>query len=437
MERLKNMGLKKAFFLLTFCCLLLSLLLAAAVWLACSAVTAKFPSGGIALDPDGTVTVLEQPTDRQQQLTSALFSLQMLSCFLLPACGLFLAGILFYRWKLKKPIAVLQSSAKRIRQHDLSFTVPAISADELGLVCTAFEEMRAELFRTNQELWRQSEERRRLNAAFSHDLRNPVTVLKGTVKLLRKNIQDEQALDRLETYVLRIEDYVEVMSGIQRLEQLPVRISEVSLTILLQELAETAQLFGQASRLCVHINGGQPQNAAALQTPALSNAPRPDPLFSGITLSDAPSTDASSADAPSTDIPSADTPSTDVPSTDVPDDQTVLLDHGIFLTVAENLISNAARFAHSRLTIRLEKKENVLCLTVQDDGHGFPDTLIQDGPKPFGKLTEDAGHFGMGLYTSQILCTKHGGHLKLENVPKGGAAATAFFGDRFSVSSQS
>lgn len=60
------------------------------------AVTAKFPSGGIALDPDGTVTVLEQPTDRQQQLTSHLFFLKMLSCFLLPACGLFLAGILFY-----------------------------------------------------------------------------------------------------------------------------------------------------------------------------------------------------------------------------------------------------------------------------------------------------------------------------------------------------
>lgn len=417
MERLKNMGLKKAFFLLTFCCLLLSLLLAAAVWLTCSAVTAKFPSGGIALDPDGTVTVLEQPTDRQQQLTAALFFLQMLSCFLLPACGLFLAGILFYRWKLKKPIAVLQSSAKRIRQHDLSFTVPALSADELGLVCTAFEEMRAELFRTNQELWRQSEERRRLNAAFSHDLRNPVTVLKGTVKLLRKNIQDEQALDRLETYVLRIEDYVEAMSGIQRLEQLPVRISEVSLTILLQELAETAQLFGQVSGLCVHINGGQPQNAAALQTPALSNAPCPGALFSGISLSDSSSTNG--------------------PSTDVPDDQTVLLDHGIFLTVAENLISNAARFAHSRLVICLKKKENVLCLTVQDDGPGFPDTLIQDGPKPFGKLTEDAGHFGMGLYTSQMLCIKHGGHLKLENVPKGGAAATAFFGDRFSVSPQS
>ena len=40
-----------------------------------------------------------------------------------------------------------------------------------------------------------AEERKRLNAAFSHDLRNPITVLKGSVKLLRQGIQDEQTID--------------------------------------------------------------------------------------------------------------------------------------------------------------------------------------------------------------------------------------------------
>lgn len=32
----------------------------------------------------------------------------------------------------------------------------------------AFEKMRGQLQRSHQELWRQGEERRRLNAAFSH-----------------------------------------------------------------------------------------------------------------------------------------------------------------------------------------------------------------------------------------------------------------------------
>lgn len=117
---------------------------------------------------------------------------------------------------------------RRIQTHDLDFTLPTPSADELGQICAAFENMRLELLKTNQELWRQAEERKRLNAAFAHDLRNPITVLKGSLKLLRNGMADEQTIDRLESYTLRMEQYVEAMSSIQRIEQMPVRINEVT-----------------------------------------------------------------------------------------------------------------------------------------------------------------------------------------------------------------
>ena len=132
--------------------------------------------------------------------------------------GLGLAGVLFYQLKLKGPISALRMGTERIRDHDLDFTIPEVSKDELGQVCAAFETMRAELLRSNQELWRQAEERKRLNAAFAHDLRNPITVLKGTVKLLRRGAGDEQALDRLEVYTRRIEQYVEMVLCYLRLD---------------------------------------------------------------------------------------------------------------------------------------------------------------------------------------------------------------------------
>lgn len=56
----------------------------------------------------------------------------------------------------------------------------------------AFEKMRGQLQRNHQELWRQGEERRRLNAAFSHDLRNPVTVLKGSIRVMEKVLQGDR-----------------------------------------------------------------------------------------------------------------------------------------------------------------------------------------------------------------------------------------------------
>ena len=74
----------------------------------------------------------------------------------------------------------------------------------------------------------------------------------------------------------------------------------------------------------------------------------------------------------------------------------------------------------------MEDKE-FLSLTVIDDGSGYPAELVQNGPKPFGKLNEDTAHFGMGLYSSGVLCIKHGGVLKLENIDGQGAMATAFF----------
>ena len=361
MERLKHMGLKRSFVLLAVLCLLAALLLTAGVCAVCSCIAGGYPRGGISIAPDGTITELEQPSAEQECILRLLGGIQIASIAALPVAGLGLAGVLFYQLKLKGPISALQMGTERIRAHDLDFTIPEVSGDELGQVCAAFETMRAELLRSNQELWRQAEERKRLNAAFAHDLRNPITVLKGTVKLLRRGAGDEQALDRLEVYTRRIEQYVEAMSGVQRLEQLPVEPKPVSLSRLGNELEETAGLLA----------------------PALSLSCR------------------------------------------FPEEGWVNLDHGLFLTVAENLIANAARFACSRMELSLKTDNGFLVLTAADDGPGFPQELIQNGPKPFGKRDGDAAHFGMGLYTCKLLCQKHGGDLRLQNGP--GAVALASF----------
>ncbi|MDE6622686.1 MAG: HAMP domain-containing protein, partial [Lachnospiraceae bacterium] len=208
MERLKNMGLRRSFFLLSVLCLAASLLLTYGVYHICVRLAERYPTYGVVISSDGTMVSMGTPTPEQERARELLGRIQILAVLIIPVSGLGLAGILFYRLKLRTPIAVLNSGTERIRRHDLDFSIPEVSADELGQICAAFETMRGDLMRTNQELWRQAEERRRLNAAFAHDLRNPITVLKGTVKMLRQGNGDEQALERLEIYTLRIEQYV-------------------------------------------------------------------------------------------------------------------------------------------------------------------------------------------------------------------------------------
>lgn len=220
MERLKNMELKKTFLVLSASCVLVALLMLGLVFMICNSISSNFPSGGIEILADGSIVKMETPTETQQNILSMLGIIQIVSCIVLPMGGLTLSGILYYHIKLKQPISTLRNGISRIRNHDLDFSMPVHSDDELGQLCTAFDTMREELLKSNQELWRQAEERKRLNAAFSHDLRNPITVLKGTIKLLRQGTADEQAIDRLESYTLRIEQYAEAMSSIQRLEQI-------------------------------------------------------------------------------------------------------------------------------------------------------------------------------------------------------------------------
>ena len=233
------MGLKKAFLLLTLCGLLLSLLLTLLLWTVCETIAARYPAGGFLIGPNG-VSLLPSPTSEQSRLLLLLDVVQMAGAVLFPVLGLSVAAALFYRWKLEKPISILSEGTARIQANDLDFSIPQISQDELGQICAAFETMRGELLRSNRALWRQAEERRRLNAAFAHDLRNPITVLKGSVRLLRQNPAAPETLDRLESYTLRLERYVEAMSAVERLEQMPVRPAGVPWAVLRAELEEGA-----------------------------------------------------------------------------------------------------------------------------------------------------------------------------------------------------
>ena len=163
MERLKKMVLKRAFFVLSSLCVVLSLCLLLLLFVCCEKVRDNYPSGGIEFRADGTNVLLQQPAKGQRRILRMIDGFQLFACILLPAGGIGTAGLLFYRIKLKTPISVLKMGTERILNRDLDFSIPDISEDELGQICRGFEIMRAELLQANQELWEQAEDRKRLS----------------------------------------------------------------------------------------------------------------------------------------------------------------------------------------------------------------------------------------------------------------------------------
>ena len=87
-----------------------------------------------------------------------------------------------------------------------------------------------------------------------------------------------------------------------------------------------------------------------------------------------------------------------------------------------NLILNAAQsIAGNRghITISATTDKQQLCLRVQDDGPGLPESLLNNGVRPFATSRQEGT--GLGLAIVHRFCHDQGGELILSNQPDGGA----------------
>ena len=107
---------------------------------------------------------------------------------LLFVLGTIFCARMFYSIKLKQPLSLLLQSADRISQSDLDLCLDYPASDEMGELCRAMDTMRAALLKNNQETWAMMEERRKLSASIAHDLRTPITVMKGYTEYLSRNV---------------------------------------------------------------------------------------------------------------------------------------------------------------------------------------------------------------------------------------------------------
>lgn len=61
------------------------------------------------------------------------------------AAGIVTMAILFYRWKLKRPLEILKQASENISANDLDFSISYDSRDEMGELISIFENMRSQL----------------------------------------------------------------------------------------------------------------------------------------------------------------------------------------------------------------------------------------------------------------------------------------------------
>ena len=286
----------------------------------------------------------------------------------------------FYRVHIAAPLAELAGAADRIAEQDLDFAIGTVRGRELGRLSETLEHMRASLLEAQRELWRTAESRRCLNAAFAHDLRTPITVLKGTVEMAQMRLRrgdtlDVDALDALSSQVARLERYATSMGGLTKLEDRPVERERLSADVLRGELEH-------------HVAGVVSARGSELDLELASRSESAESIRHGMT---------------------------------------VLLDLSLVEEVLDNLLSNACAHAVSSVTFDMMVDAGTLTLVVTDDGPGFTPEALHRGCDPFFSENKSAEHFGLGLNVSSVLCGLHGGEIALTNAETGGARVIATF----------
>ncbi len=286
------------------------------------------------------------------------------------SCG---AVFLFYRNKLREPLEELAKGSKKIAENHLDFSICYENKDEMGQLCKEFERMREQLARNNRAVWQTVEEEKILRTAIAHDIRAPLSVLKGYQEMLMEYLPGEdidvgQAMEMLAEsgrQIERMDAFVEAMRKLSSLENRQLTPGSISAGQLEKDLqGELAILEKEYGKQCM-LQASESQEE-----------------FYG--------------------------------------------DKEVILEVTENLLSNALRYGKQQITIMIKIGYAKLSICVMDDGDGFREEAEKITEAFYGQNVKDSlKHAGLGMYISRLYCEKHGGKLVLGNDQQGGAVVTA------------
>ncbi|HOJ12134.1 MAG TPA: HAMP domain-containing sensor histidine kinase [Clostridiales bacterium] len=316
-------------------------------------------------------------------------------------CLLFaiLAFAVFYRHKLQKPIGYLNSYSNNNscssnindnnnndddESNDIAVTLPE-GENELCKACEKINIYTRDLHEDKIKIWRQYDAFNHMISSIGHDIRTPLTVLKGNQEMMWifeeensesnmskisnisniSNIPDRSKNKRLELLASmerqtqRIQEYVEKIKNLQSMDKLVIKKCEISLKDFIATLEKTINALPDNKR--IHW-------------------------------------------------------------TKLQEDRTIFIDSIHIQEVFENIMSNAIRFASKNVYIEFCVTDKELKIRIQDDGPGFSKEALSYATSAFFCENPTDGHMGLGLNISSIIIEKHGGKLLINNTKCGGTA---------------
>ena len=139
-------------------------------------------------DTEGTAFVMIRADAMVPRMQSMMMNLILIVVLILAVTAFGLCTWTYHG--VITPLAQLKVATKNIKEGNLDFTIEKMGVEEIGNLCEDFEEMRKRLKQTNEEKLAFDKENRELISNISHDLKTPITAVKGYVEGIMDGVAD-------------------------------------------------------------------------------------------------------------------------------------------------------------------------------------------------------------------------------------------------------
>lgn len=294
-----------------------------------------------------------------------IFAAALLGTFLIVA----LTALTFGK-KLNKRLSALISAANKVTQQELDFEISASGIKEIDAVLYSMDNMRMALKDSLERQWKLEQGKNQQMSALAHDLKAPLTILRGNAELLletRLSGEQKKYTEYIENSSFQMQHYVQTLIEVTRSwKGGPFHPQGLDCASLFKEMEQ------QARGLCT-VNHLRLLWKCEYKT------------------------------------------------------RQIVADHDLFIRAIINIVSNAVEHSPSRGTVSFSaaEEQDLLMISISDEGKGFSAGALKHGTEQF--FMDDVSrnsktHFGIGLYAAHSMIQKHKGQLILENSHKTGGA---------------
>ena len=136
------------------------------------------------------VLLLHSPVEGLREAVWEGLRILLISLLAAAVLGMLLAVL--FSWRFTRPLNVMKKVAERLAERDYSARSNISQQDEIGELARTLDELAGRLQLADEESQKLEKLRREFIANISHELRTPVTVIRGSLEALRDGVVTEQ-----------------------------------------------------------------------------------------------------------------------------------------------------------------------------------------------------------------------------------------------------